>query len=115
MRKIYLFMLALLSAVGAWAQETDTEYTWSGGATITAGAWDVASNWSPSVFAPNKTTGPGTPGSNLWGVINISNVIDKLWHDNSSYGFALYYSCSVSIRLEYLSSLNLVSCNEYRE
>ena len=67
-------MLALLSAVGAWAQETDTEYTWSGGATITAEAWDVASNWSPSVFAPNKTTGPGTPGSNLWGVINIRNA-----------------------------------------
>lgn len=71
-------MLALLSAVGAWAQETDTEYTWSGGATITAGAWDVASNWNPSVFSNNHkadaTKGPGRPGSELWGVINISNA-----------------------------------------
>lgn len=78
MRKIYLFILILLSAVGAWAQKTDTEYTWSGSATITAGAWDMTSNWSPSVFSDDSkadaTKGPGRPGSELWGVINISNA-----------------------------------------
>lgn len=76
MRKFYLFTLALLSAVGAWAQEENTEYTWSGGDEITTTAWDMTSNWSPSVFSnkPNSTGGPGRPGSNLWGVINISNV-----------------------------------------
>ena len=69
-------MLALLSAVGAWAQEENTEYTWSGGDEITTTAWDMTSNWSPSVFSnkPNSTGGPGRPGSNLWGVINISSA-----------------------------------------
>lgn len=64
-------MLALLSAVGAWAQ--NTEYTWVGGTSITSDAWNTASNWNPSTFTKTGK-GPGTPGSDLWNVINISDA-----------------------------------------
>lgn len=66
MRKFYLFTLALLSAVGAWAQ-----YTWNGGE-ITSDNWNQSSSWTTSASITDK--GPGTPGSNLWDVINISNA-----------------------------------------
>ena len=67
MRKFYLFMLALLSAVGAWAQ-----YTWNGGSNITSVNWNQSSSWTTSASITDK--GPGTPNSNLWNVINISNA-----------------------------------------
>ena len=70
MRKFYLFTLALLSAVGAWAQ-----YTWNGGTKISADAWNTASNWTTSgtsTLPAGKS--PGTPNSNCWDVINISNA-----------------------------------------
>lgn len=66
MRKFYLFTLALLSAVGAWAQ-----YTWNGGE-ITPVNWNQSSSWTTSASITDK--GPGTPNSNLWNVINISNA-----------------------------------------
>lgn len=70
MRKFYLFTLALLSAVGAWAQ-----YTWNGVTEINADAWNTASNWTTSgtsTLPAGKS--PGTPGSNCWDVINISDA-----------------------------------------
>lgn len=66
MRKFYLFTLALLSAVGAWAQ-----YTWNGGE-ITPDNWNQSSSWTTSASITDK--GPGTTSSNLWDVINISNA-----------------------------------------
>lgn len=70
MRKFYLFTLALLSAVGAWAQ-----YTWNGGTEISATAWNTSSNWTTSgtsTLPAGKS--PGTPNSNCWDVINISDA-----------------------------------------
>lgn len=74
MRKFYLFTLALLSAVGAWAQ-----YTWNGGTEISADAWNTVDKWTVSEGTdalPTTPTpkGPGTPGSNCWDVINISGA-----------------------------------------
>ena len=71
MRKFYLFTLALLSAVGAWAQ-----YTWNGGTEISATAWNTPSNWSKSEGTADLPAdkGPGTPNSECWDVINISDA-----------------------------------------
>lgn len=71
MRKFYLFTLALLSAVGAWAQ-----YTWNGGPEISATAWNTPSNWSKSEGTADLPAdkGPGTPNSERWDVINISDA-----------------------------------------
>lgn len=71
MRKFYLFTLALLSAVGAWAQ-----YTWNGGSEISSDAWNTPSKWNVSGTSAslNNGYGPGTPYSERWDVINISNA-----------------------------------------
>lgn len=64
-------MLTLLSAVGAWAQ-----YTWNGGNTITSDDWNTPSNWNVlgTSASLNNGFGPGTPNSDRWDVINISNA-----------------------------------------
>ena len=70
MRKFYLFTLALLSAVGAWAQ-----YTWNGGE-ITPDNWNQSSSWTTSEGTRDlpEGKGPGTTSSNCWDVIKINGA-----------------------------------------
>lgn len=68
MRRQFLFLSMLIVGIGSAL----AQYTWKGGDTFDATSWAVQDNWEGTISG----NGPGTTGSNCWGVINISGTED---------------------------------------
>ena len=69
MKKTLITLIALAGIAHA-------DFTWDGGSDITQQLWQTESSWiiSESDSWPAAGTGPGTPNSNAWSLISVSNA-----------------------------------------
>ncbi|MBE6401629.1 MAG: hypothetical protein E7037_06360 [Verrucomicrobia bacterium] len=69
------FFFSTLIAASAMTATAYAGYVWNGGETITQDLWQAQDSWSltDSSTWTGSGTGPGTPDSNMWELISISN------------------------------------------
>ena len=67
---------ALIACLAGASGAAYADYVWNGGDTITTEAWNTQSNWTltDGYTFPVADKGPGTPESNAWKMISISNA-----------------------------------------
>lgn len=119
MKKTLITLIALAGMAHA-------DFTWNGGDSITQELWQTESSWTISSDDswPSTGTGPGTPNSNAWSLISVSDASGSIsqlegWtlkialHNNAdlTVGNVKKFQGGCSIHIDQSSTLTFSSYN----